>query len=59
LTFFELAFVKLRHGRSDVLPFATGIGETEVNEFNFVLFHHFHYVCDGLGHQVLLLGLLD
>jgi hypothetical protein len=39
-----------------VLPLATGIGETEINEFDFVLFHHFDYVCDGLGHQVLLLG---
>jgi hypothetical protein len=56
LTVFELAFVKLRHGRSDVLPFATGIGETEVNELDFVLFHHLHHVCDGLGHQILLNG---
>jgi hypothetical protein len=39
-----------------VLPFATGIGETEVNELDFVLFHHLHHVCDGLGHQNLLNG---
>jgi hypothetical protein len=37
-----------------VLPFATGIGETEVNKLDFVLFHHLHHVCDGLGHQILL-----
>jgi hypothetical protein len=39
-----------------VLFFATGIGETEVNELDFVVFHHLHHVCDGLGHQVLLQG---
>jgi hypothetical protein len=39
-----------------VLPLATGIGETEVNELDFVLFHHLHHVCDGLGHQILLVG---
>jgi hypothetical protein len=39
-----------------VLPFATGIGETEVNKLDFVLFHHLHHVCDGLGHQILLNG---
>jgi hypothetical protein len=37
-----------------VLLFATGIGEAEVNEFNFVVFHHLHNVCDGLCHQILL-----
>jgi hypothetical protein len=38
-----------------VLLLATGIGETEVNEFDLVFLHHLHYVCDGLGHQILLL----
>jgi hypothetical protein len=37
-----------------VLPLATGIGETEINELDFVVFHHAHHVCDGLGHQILL-----
>ena len=54
LTVFELAFVKLGHGHRDVLPLATGIGETEVNELDFVVFHHVHHICDGLGHQILL-----
>jgi len=36
-----------RHGH--VLLFASGIGETEVNKLDFVLFHHLHHVCDGLG----------
>jgi hypothetical protein len=40
------------HG--NVLLFATGIGEAEVNKFDFVVFHHLHYVCDGLCHQILL-----
>jgi hypothetical protein len=40
-----------RHGH--VLLFATGIGEAEINEFDFVVLHHLHHVCDGLGcHQV-------
>jgi hypothetical protein len=37
-----------------VLLFATGIGEAEVNKFDFVVFHHLHHVCDGLCHQNLL-----
>jgi hypothetical protein len=34
-----------------VLFFASGIGETEVNKLDFVVFHHVHDVGDGLGHQ--------
>jgi hypothetical protein len=56
LTVLELAFVKLGQGHRDVLPLATGIGETEVNELDFVVFHHVHHICDGLGHQILLKG---
>jgi hypothetical protein len=37
-----------------VLLFTPGIGETEVNKLDLVLFHHLHHVCDGLGHQMLL-----
>jgi hypothetical protein len=38
-----------------VLLLTTGIGETEVNKLDFVFFHHIHHICDGLGHQILLL----
>jgi hypothetical protein len=42
-----------------VLLFATGIGEAEVNKFDFVVLHHLHHVCDGLCHQILLrIGLI-
>ena len=50
----ELVFVEGRQRHADVLLFATGIGETEVDELDFVVFHHLHHVCDGLGHQILL-----
>ena len=50
----ELVFVEVRDGHRGVLLFATGIGKTEVNELDFVLLHHLHHVCNGLGHQVLL-----
>ena len=51
----ELVFIKMGYRHRGVLLFAAGIGETEVNKFDFVLFHHLHHVCDGLGHQILLL----
>jgi hypothetical protein len=47
----ELVFVKVRDRHGGVLLLATGIGETEVNELDFVFLHHLHHVCDGLGHQ--------
>jgi hypothetical protein len=43
------------HRYRGVLLLATGIGETEINKLDFVFFHHLHHVCDGLGHQILLL----
>ncbi len=49
---FVLAERRNRHG--DVLLLASGVGETEVDEFDFVVLHHLHHVCDGLGHQLLL-----
>ncbi len=49
----ELVFVEMRNGHSDVLFFSAGVGETEVDELDFVFLHHLHDVCDALGcHQV-------
>jgi hypothetical protein len=42
-----------RHG--DVLFFAAGVSEAEVNKLDFVFLDHFHDVCDCLCHQNLLL----
>ncbi|MNT65016.1 hypothetical protein D3C72_2029640 [compost metagenome] len=50
----ELVFIEVGHGHGNVLFLATGVGKTEVNELDFVLLHHLHHVCNGLGHQVLL-----
>jgi hypothetical protein len=44
------------YGHGHVLFLATGVGKAEVNKLDFVVFHHFHDVCDGLGHQILLCG---
>ena len=51
LAFVKLIFAELGNRDGDVLPLATGIGEAEVNKLDFVVFHHLHHVCDGLGHQ--------
>ena len=49
----ELVFVEMRHRHGHVLFLAAGVGEAEVDELDFVLLHHLHHVCDGLGcHQV-------
>ncbi len=45
----ELVFVEVGHGHCDVLLFAPGVGETEVNELDVVVLHHLHHVCDGSG----------
>jgi hypothetical protein len=47
----ELVFVEVRDRHGNVLFLATGIGETEVNELDFVFLHQLHHVGDGLGHQ--------
>jgi hypothetical protein len=36
-----------------MLFFATGVGEAEVNELDFVFLHHLHHVGNGLCHAVL------
>jgi hypothetical protein len=51
----EFVFVKSGNRHGNVLLFATGIGETEVDEFDLVLFYHLHHVWDGPSHQILLL----
>ena len=49
----EFVFVEVRNGDGDVLFFSAGVGEAEVDKLDFVLLHHLHHVCDGLGcHQV-------
>src|SRR6185369_15931936 len=49
----ELVFVEMRNGHSHVLFFSAGVGETEVDELDFVFLHHLHHVCDALGcHQL-------
>jgi hypothetical protein len=53
VAFAEFVFVEMRNGHSDVLFFSAGVGEAEVDKLDFVLLHHLHHVCDGLGcHQV-------
>mmetsp|Transcript_36595 Transcript_36595/g.84874 ORF Transcript_36595/g.84874 Transcript_36595/m.84874 type:complete len:214 (-) Transcript_36595:4688-5329(-) len=47
----ELVFIKRGHGHGDVLLLATGVGEAEVDELDFVLLHQVHHIGDGLGHQ--------
>ena len=54
----EFVFIKVGNGHGYVLLFAAGIGEAEVYKLDFVFFHHFHHVCDGLCHQILLVGWL-
>jgi hypothetical protein len=44
------------HGHGHVLLLATGVGEAEVHELDFVFLHHLHDVCDGLGHQISWVG---
>ena len=52
----ELVFVEMRNRHRHVLLLAPGVGKTEVNELDFVFLHHLDHVCDGLGHQLLLLS---
>ena len=40
----EFVHVEMRHRYADVLLFATGISETEINEFDFVVLDHFQYI---------------
>jgi hypothetical protein len=47
----ELVFIEMGDGHGHVLLLAAGIGETEINELDFVFFHHSHHVGDGLCHQ--------
>ena len=50
----EFFFREMGHRYGDMLLFATGVGEAEINKLDLVVFHHCHDVCDGLGHQILL-----
>ena len=51
----EFFFVEMGHRYGHMVFFAAGIGEAEVDKFDFVLFHHLHHVGNGLaGHQELL-----
>eukprot|EP00042_Codosiga_hollandica_P061003 m.922406 g.922406 ORF g.922406 m.922406 type:complete len:463 (+) comp98226_c0_seq1:811-2199(+) len=47
----ELVFIEMGNGHGDVLLLATGVGEAEVNELDFVVLHQLHHIGDGLGHQ--------
>jgi hypothetical protein len=47
----ELVFIEMGHRDGDVLLFATGVSEAEVDELDFVVLHHLHLIGDGLGHQ--------
>jgi len=44
---FELVFVEGAEGHADVLFFALGVGETEVDELDFVFLDHLHDVLRG------------
>jgi hypothetical protein len=37
-----------------VLFLAAGIGETQINELDFVVLQHLHYICGGPCHSYLL-----
>ena len=53
----ELVFIERGKRHGNVLLLAAGVGETEVDELDFVFLHHLHHVGDGLGcHQNLLAG---
>jgi hypothetical protein len=47
----ELVFVEMGDGHGDVLLLATGVGEAEVHELDFVFLNDVHHIGDGLGHQ--------
>jgi hypothetical protein len=51
---FELVFVEVRDGNGHVLFLATGIGKTQINELDFVVLQHLHYICGGPCHSYLL-----
>ena len=46
---FELVLIKVANRHRDVLLFTAGIGKPKINEFHFVIGHHFHNVL-GRGH---------
>lgn len=46
----ELVLVEVRHGHGHVLFLAAGIGKAQVHEFDLVILHHLHHVCNGLRH---------
>ncbi len=56
VTIGELAFIEMRDRHRDVLLFAAGVGETEIHEFDIVLFHQAHHVGDCFAHKNLLSG---
>ncbi len=47
----ELVLIEMGHRHGHVLFLATGVGEAEIDELDFVFLHHLHHVGDGLGHQ--------
>ena len=47
----EFFFVEVRNGHRGVVLLAQRVGEAKVHEFDFVVLHHFHHVCNGFGHQ--------
>jgi hypothetical protein len=53
----ELVFVEVGDRHGHVLFLAAGVGEAEVDELDFVVLHHLHHVCDGLGCHQFLLGI--
>jgi hypothetical protein len=44
----------MRDGNGHVLFLAAGIGETQINELDFVVLQHLHYICGGPCHSYLL-----
>jgi hypothetical protein len=51
---FELVDVKMGHRHGHVLFFTTGIGKTEINKFDFVIFYHLQNFFGGHCHAYLL-----
>jgi hypothetical protein len=41
----------MRDGNGHVLLFAAGIGETQIDELDFVILQHLHYICGGPCHS--------
>ena len=49
---FKFVDVEMGHRHGYVLFLATGIGETEVHELDFVLLYHLQNVCGGQCHYI-------